>query len=844
MLQEGGLLIASRSTIDMPRAKTNGSHFRTAVITTLLNCFLISGASADVIEEIIVTARAGEQSVRDIPVSITAFSEETMANMALRDLEDIAAYSSSVEIVRISSGSGVQMSIRGISSSAGSLGIEQSVAVVIDGVYYPQGRVINEGLFDTRQVVIMKGPQALYFGKNATAGVISIMTNDPGDEFEISARAGHEIETSTTSIEGVISSPINDNWGIRLAMQGTKMTDGWLRNTAPDTIYTTFDAANGFAATPQANPAPSDTRIPGEESWYARLTLKGDLNERMTLRLKGSYADFEYNSMSLSEQYDCSTLNGNPHITLANDFDPVTGWQRPTPAGLGECEQDRARGLNPIPPAVAATTKDLGRFGGDLGEDYESYSLTADFEVDLERVFLKNLLNFHKQTTGWIIDADGNEATNIFASENNKFENFSFETRAATQLNGPLNGVLGLFYQQTERKFRQEVIFAGAENSAADPTNRFIAYDKISETDGETFSAYGELIWDVSEKWRLTAGGRYIWENKDSEFTQPYVNPAFAGLFIQDRILADDTSYDDFVPEVTIRYQPNDEITIYAAYKQGFKSGGFDNGAIDSTLNADPIADITFKPETVKGVEGGIKASLLDGALKVELDGYYYEYKDLQLNFFNSNVFAYRTLNAGATEIKGSELQLSWAPAGVDGLALTGSIAFNDATYKDFIAPCASGQSFSDGCDIGTPPVPFGPPTLMDQNLDGEPRSLAPRWSGNLGFDFTRPIGNGLQFGLLANMKWKSQYTLSEFIPDAKQDGYVWLDAAIRISTQDGRWQLSAIGKNLTDKYILVGARDTAQTGGNTGTDAAYAADRLGLFLRPRTIEFELAYQL
>ena len=245
--------------------------------------------------------------------------------------------------MRISSGSGAQVSIRGISSSAGSLGIEQSVAVVIDGVYYPQGRVINEGLFDTSQVAIMKGPQALYFGKNATAGVISIMTNDPGDEFEVSARAGYEIETATTSVEGVISAPINDNWGVRLALQANKMTDGWLKNTAPDTAYTTFDAANGFAATPQANPAPSDTKIPGEELWYGRLTLKGDLNDRMTLRLKGSYADFEYNSMSLSEQYECSTLNGAPHITLNNDFDPVTGWQRPTPAGLGECEQDRAR---------------------------------------------------------------------------------------------------------------------------------------------------------------------------------------------------------------------------------------------------------------------------------------------------------------------------------------------------------------------------------------------------------------------------------------------------------------------------------------------------------------------
>ena len=102
-----------------------------------------------------------------------------MENLNINSLDDIAASSASLEINRINSGSGVQIAIRGIASSPGSLGIEQSVAVMIDGVYFPQGRVINEGLFDTNQVAILKGPQALYFGKNATAGAVSIVTNDP-----------------------------------------------------------------------------------------------------------------------------------------------------------------------------------------------------------------------------------------------------------------------------------------------------------------------------------------------------------------------------------------------------------------------------------------------------------------------------------------------------------------------------------------------------------------------------------------------------------------------------------------------------------------------------------------
>ena len=138
------------------------------------------------IEEIVVTARARDESLRDIPVAISVFSEEEMENLNINSLDDIAASSASLEINRINSGSGVQIAIRGIASSPGSIGIEQSVAVMIDNVYFPQGRVINEGLFDTQQVAILKGPQALYFGKNATAGAVSIITNDPTDEFEVS----------------------------------------------------------------------------------------------------------------------------------------------------------------------------------------------------------------------------------------------------------------------------------------------------------------------------------------------------------------------------------------------------------------------------------------------------------------------------------------------------------------------------------------------------------------------------------------------------------------------------------------------------------------------------------
>lgn len=807
--------------------------------STLLAVALATGSFglvyAEGIEEIVVTARAVDESVRDVPVAISAFNEEQLQRFAIRDLEDLAASSASLEIARISSGSGAQIAIRGISSSPGSLGIEQSVALILDGVYFPQGRSINEGLFDAEQVAILKGPQALYFGKNASAGAVVVTTNDPGSEMEALGRIGYEIETSTISGEGVFSMPISDQWGIRVALQGARMADGYLRNIAEPTVYTTLDAANGFAATPQPNGGASDSWMPGEESLSARLTLKGQLGERTTLKLKGTYTDFEHNSTNLSEQYDCSTLGGTPHTNVADPDNP--GFLMPVANPLGgECDQDRSRGLNPIPPTVAATTKDLNRFGGDLGEAYESYIFTADLETELDNFLIRNILNYHSQKVGWVIDADGGASTAVFASEYNQFENLSFESRTATAFDTALNGVLGFYYQTTDRDFRQEVIFAGAENSAADPSNRFIAYDKVSFTDGETVSGYGELIWDITNELQMTGGARYIWENKDSEFTQPYVNPAFGFLFVQDRVLASDKSYDDVVAELTVRYQPSDNLTYYAAYKQGWKSGGFDNGSIDSTLNADPITDITYEPEEVEGVEGGIKGVFLDGALRVDFDVYYYDFKNLQLNFFNATTFAYRTLNAGAAETTGGELQVNWATE-IEGLTLSAAVAYNDAVYKEFLAPCYGGQTLADGCGLGTG-------ALRDQDLSGESRALAPKWRGNLGFNYRRPIGSGLEVGLSGNLKLLDSYTLSEYITNAVQDGYALIDASVRLGSADGRWELAVIGRNLTDEYILTTAADTPSTGGNTGTERAFQSDRYAFFKLPRTIAFELSVKL
>ena len=145
---------------------------------------------------------------------------------------------------------------------------------MIDNVYFPQGRVINEGLFDIQQVAILKGPQALYFGKNATAGAVPVITNDPADEFELNLSVGHEFEYKTDTY-GVISGPISDTWGARLALYESNMDEGWMQNVAGDSTYTTLDAANGLCNS-AFNPAPTQNILLLKKLCK---TTKGELTE-------------------------------------------------------------------------------------------------------------------------------------------------------------------------------------------------------------------------------------------------------------------------------------------------------------------------------------------------------------------------------------------------------------------------------------------------------------------------------------------------------------------------------------------------------------------------------------
>jgi outer membrane receptor protein involved in Fe transport len=162
----------------------------------------------------------------------------------------------------------------------------------------------------------------------------------------------------------------------------------------------------------------------------------------------------------------------------------------------------------------------------------------------------------------------------------------------------------------------------------APPGDQFIAYSKLSATSGRTLAGFGQVTWKFLPELEISAGSRYTDETKDSFFGQPFVNPFYAAVYpAGDRVTANQHFY-NFSPETTLTWNAGRDLTLYGAYKTGYKSGGSSNSAITSAFG-NGAQDLTFKPETVRGIEAGVKAALLDRTLRFNFNAYRYEFSDL-----------------------------------------------------------------------------------------------------------------------------------------------------------------------------------------------------------------------
>lgn len=793
------------------------------------------------LQDIVVTARKRKETTQDVPVAVTAISAATIQKYDLTSLERVAASTPSFVVGRAPSGSGATLVLRGIGSNTTSIGLEQSVAVIVDGAYYGQGRTINEGFFDLGRLEILKGPQALFFGKNATAGVVSITTADPGDKLEVLARAGYEFRARQIVGEAVISTPLSDTLGVRIAVRGSKMNRGYFKQLGTDQVYPTINrtsTAQVVAPTNHVSGPAGDGR--GEE-FYVRGTVKWEPTDQLTATIKANFGNNTSDNPSASSvYYNCPTgkTAGNPAIP---------------------CERKFQSSANRFPAAIA-TTVPYANEDGQTGNQYRSWAVNANVAYEMDDVTLTSVTNYNWNRNIFQFDGDSLSragAPGVFATEWSTFHAFSEELRALTSYDGPVNLMVGGYYQKTKRDYLAWTASGGLENSAApQPFQRYLANSKDSETEGETIAGFGQVIYKPVDQVEVTGGVRYTHETKDSYFLQPYSHPirVTQGIFLPNTRIVSNQSFDDWSPEVTVSYKPTPDINIWAAYKTAYKSGGFSNSGILSPSAGLP--DFEFDPEKARGFEGGIKTTLLDRQLRFNVTAYSYKYDNLQLDFFRSDIFAFTTINAGSARTRGVEVDFEFAPRGLDGFDIHGSLNYNKSRYGESIgAPCYAGQTRAQGCNLvyvnngsanGTA-RPFNAATdsvANRQNLKGQPTANAPEWAGTLGMNYEASLPGGLTLGTSVDARYSGSYLATAFgNPATRQNRYVNLDASIRLKTAEDRWELAVIGKNLTNRWYATGGNDAPNSGGGTGTLSGVLADQAGFANLPRTVMAQVTFR-
>ena len=753
------------------------------------------------LEEIVVTARKRAESLINVPVAVTAVSGQEIQRTGVADLTRIAQLVPQVILAQADSGTGASFSIRGLGTSFLDPGLDQSVLVVLDGAPISRGQIVLMGMFDLAQVEVLKGPQALYFGKNSPAGVVSLTSAAPTDKLSGYARLGYEFHARERFAEAAVSGPITETLKGRFAIRGTDMR-GWMKNVARGLPAPVVPGVGSLS--PPFFPVSADPLHrygPGNREIMARGTLVWTPSDRFNSTLKvavGRHRD----TGTTTQQY-CDPRMHNGPVSIGGFEDPNAN-----------CKFDNKFASTGLPPQYIQDTWRGVRDDGATFAKVNTFLTTLSMNYKFDNVTLTSQSNYFKLNFGQAKNFDETSygLINSWIGENTR--SFSQELRATTNYDGPVNVTVGAYYENLRRTNLNEtiILFVGPVPAGSPGAGRYDNLFNPNRAKAETISGFGQIRWELLPKLELAGGVRYTKETRDQQvenlFIHPFVlGPTALGDLVPIGIKLNGRFRDtNWSPEVSLSYKPQPDMLLYGAFKTGYKSGGFPSLSLFK-LNPNgsvPTPDqFAFGPESAKGFEVGFKAELFNRTLRFEATAYSYKYSNLQQSIFDPPTFSFLIRNAASARIKGLELSSTWVATRE--LRLNASAAYNKATYISYPnSGCYTGQTGPQGCLPNAQGTPV-------QDLSGRTLPRAPRWNLQAGLTYDAPINDRLMIGLSGDVNYTSKYATQETQPPfAVQKSFALFNAGVRLYTEDSHYELALIGRNLTNKYYVLLSTSTA----------------------------------
>lgn len=767
------------------------------------------------LEEVVVTAQKREEDIQSVPLSVTAISGDDIVDKNMADMNEVAVYVPNLDVLATPSFPSIYM--RGLGSSY-NRGFEQSVALLIDDVYYGRASYINQATMDLAAIEVLRGPQGTLFGKNASAGAIHFRTAMPDTEFGFK---GDVLlgDLDQQRVRLMATGPITDTLRWRVALM-SQLRDGSVYNTTAEIDEENIDTQN------------------------ARMRVVWDASEDLTIGLT-------LNAALIRQHGEGSQLirARDRHLAAMQVFDPETT-------------------ADPFDERTAKDTQ------GRVARDAYDVTLKADWSFGNDYL-LTSITNYTWLDEEVRLDADFSPIPFLILDNNEVLEQYSQEFRI-TSPPGDVEFVGGLFFMksdlQADYNIQQfllltellQVTGEGERMACLQSPNPEACQDQVlndassgqlagqliqarqtlaggpspietalTRFDQITDSAalFGQVTWHFTERWSATFGGRLNYENKTLDTGHRLINnvtggegnavisgaacnqllpvdlpglggipspagyclgPNPQGATIFPVIIAGDTQFEaereretfNFIPKFSVKYDFADAAMAYFTAAKGYKSGGF-TGQPSNDIN------LEFDDETALTYELGAKTEWLGGAARLNASLFYTDFRDLQVSTFNG--VAYVVENAASATIYGLEYEgMLMTPYGIL-LGLNG--AFTESEYSEFSqAACTAENTNPPPCD------------LTGRRLRLVPEIKSTFTAGWQGQPFNWP------FLTLAGItaSYSSEVALATDLDpiDTRISGTTY-GVRLGLKSMDDTWHISFFGDNVTGRESLAAAQDT-----------------------------------
>ena len=710
--------------------------------------FRAADAGPTELGEIIVTAQHERTTVARTPIAMTVISGDELAKNGLASVADLNGYAQNLNVQK--NFNGIQFTIRGVTNTNGSTLDDPAVAFMLNGIYIArQTTPMYLGFFDINRIEVLRGPQGTLWGRNTIGGVVNVITNPPKlSAFEYSGSVGVG-NYGATNDQFMVNVPVTRKFAVRAAVLYDRRNT--YLNKTPGDPY-------------NMNPAVGD--------FSGRVSMLWKMTHAITLNLVTDYANMDnvfFNWVPITNFYR------TPATT-----DPIYNFEHSIYYDGGTTEQLSTNGFRQYWQAgTSAHTWGISpRLDWNLGKylkltylgSYRAQDENYKYEVPLTPTYAM---------------------PNIYISSD---EENSQELRFALRGVRRLQAQLGIYY------FREALY----DNWSIYDFPNVLHYGYLAVGSdpqvNKSEAVFGQVTYRVLPSVGITAGLResHVTKNYFSDSVrnaQPYSDP-LTNLSTPSFATA---SASNLTWRAGIQYYPSQGTMLYGTVATGFKAGGVNSGCLAGTSRngisctgtlALPASILFYKPETLTDYEAGIKSRFADGKIYVTLDGFHYNYNNIQLetlqNFKGIEIDA--TTNAAKATVNGVEFSGVWRPD-------LNNMFDLGATYL--------GSRYGNYYPLGQ----GNPP-----NYKGRPLDDSPQYTVNLGYTYTQPLLTGGSVQLTVHSFLSDSYLLSDVaVPvQYRQPAYHITNVSATYNLPDGHWYLEAYANNLENKIVVVNAGPAA----------------------------------